>query len=240
MAAELRVGRPTRRWLARVDRKTRDAEVRIRCRILLKVIQGESRFAAARALGCAPSTAWRIVARFKAHGEGAVFDGRAENGTRKVDADVEAGIRAILTNTPQEYDFPRPTWTLELLARVIEDVLEVVVSVAHLWKVLRRLRVRWGTARPFLLCPWKAARRVARIASLRRLAARTVAGGVVVFSDEVDLHLNRKIGRDWMLPGTQRQILTPGKNEKRYLAGAYDPLRQRLVYVEGDRKASWL
>ena len=43
-----------------------------------------------------------------------------------------------------------------------------------------------------------------------------------------------------MLPGTQRMVLTPGNNEKRYLAGAYEPLRQRLVYVEGERKASWL
>ena len=43
-----------------------------------------------------------------------------------------------------------------------------------------------------------------------------------------------------MLPGTQRVVVTPGNNEKRQLAGAYDPLHQRLVYVEGDRKASWL
>jgi transposase len=43
-----------------------------------------------------------------------------------------------------------------------------------------------------------------------------------------------------MLPGTQRLVLTPGNNEKRYLAGAYEPLNDRLVYVEGDRKASWI
>ena len=240
MAAELRVGRPTRRWLARVDRKTRDADVRIRCRILLKVARGESRAAAAHALGCAPSTACRIVARFQAYGEGAVFDGRGENGTRKVDADVEAGIRSILTKTPQEHGFSRPTWTLELIARVVAEVLDVELSVGHLWKILRRLRVRWGRPRPVVACPWKAARRRARIAFLRRLAARSCPREVVVFVDEVDLHLNPKIGPDWMLPGTQRLIMTPGKNEKRYLAGAYDHREKRLVYVEGDRKASWL
>lgn len=240
MAAELRVGRPTRRWLARLDRRTRDADVRIRCRILLKVSRGESRSSAAHALGCAPSTAWRIVARFRAHGGVAVFDGRTENGTRKIDADVEAGILSILQKTPQEYDFPRPTWTLELLAGVIAQVLEVVISTAHLWKVLRRLKVRWGRPKPVVACPWKAAKRKARIAFLRRLTAQASPGEVVVFVDEVDLHLNPKIGPDWMLPGVQRLVMTPGKNEKRYLAGAYDPKHQRLVYVEGDRKASWL
>jgi transposase len=43
-----------------------------------------------------------------------------------------------------------------------------------------------------------------------------------------------------MLPGTQRLVLTPGNNEKCYLAGAYDPWNHRLVYVAGDRKASWI
>lgn len=43
-----------------------------------------------------------------------------------------------------------------------------------------------------------------------------------------------------MLPGTQRLVLTPGKNEKRYLAGAFEPLNHRLVYVEGDGKVNWL
>jgi hypothetical protein len=43
----------------------------------------------------------------KSSSTGAVSDGRGENGTRKVDADVEAKIRAILTNKAQEYDFAR-------------------------------------------------------------------------------------------------------------------------------------
>lgn len=240
MSAELRVGRPVRRRLARLDRKTRDADVRIRCRILLKVMRGESGRAVARALGCSPSTVGRIVARFRVYGEAAVEDGRRDNGTAKVDADVAGGIAAILTKTPQEYGFARPTWTLEVLARVIAEVLHVELSVGHLWKVLRRMRVRWGRPRPVVVCPWKAARRAARIAFLRRVAARERPGEVVVFADEVDLHLNPKIGPDWMLPGVQRRVRTPGQNEKRYLAGAYDPRRQRLVYVEGDHKASWL
>ena len=62
----------------------------------------------------------------------------------------------------------------------------------------------------------------------------------MVYADELDIHLNPKIGPDWMLPGTQRLVLTLGNNEKRYLAGAYEPLNGRLVYVEGDRKASWI
>src|SRR5437867_8317420 len=79
-AAGLSLARPTRPRLVRLDRKTRDADLRIRCRVALKVAEGMSCTEAARALGCAPSTAARIVARFRRHGEAGLIDGRSENG----------------------------------------------------------------------------------------------------------------------------------------------------------------
>jgi len=42
------------------------------------------------------------------------------------------------------------------------------------------------------------------------------------------------------LPGIKRLVLTPGKDQKRYLAGAFTPWHGRLAYVEGDRKVGWL
>ena len=35
--------------------------------------------------------------------------------------------------------------------------------------------------------------------------------------------------RNTSRPGTQRLVVTPGKNQKHYLAGVSDPLRQRFV-----------
>ena len=240
MSGQLPLARSTRRRLVRLDRKSKDADLRIRCRVVLKVAEGMSCTAAARALNCASSTAARIVARFRRHGETSLIDGRHDNGNAKVDADVRAGIVAILEQRPPAYAFTRPTWTLEVIAQVVERVLHVTLSIGHLWKVLHRARVRWGRPRPVVACPWKAARRVRRIARLKRLAAHRSPHEALFYVDEVDIHLNPKIGPDWMLPGSQRLIMTPGKNEKRYLAGAYDPIHQRLIYVEGDRKASWL
>src|SRR6185312_7567813 len=54
----------------------------------------------------------------------------------------------------------------------------------------------------------------------------------VLYSDEVDIHLNPKIGRDWMLRGHQRRIVTPGNNEKFYLAGALD-VRTGCLHTTG-------
>jgi len=240
MVQALRLRRATRLWLARLKRKARDADLRDRCRVLLKVHAGKSPHAAAREIGCAPWTACRIVARFVAEGEASVFDGRGGNGRCKVGPEVLAGIVALLQHTPERYGFLRPTWTLELLARVIAQELQVTLSVGHVWKVVKRLKVRWGRPRPVVSCPWPQVRRERRLAELRRLALHPGPREVVVYADEVDLHLNPKIGPDWMLPGVQRRVVTPGKNQKHYLAGAYDPHRGQFVGVDGDRKATWL
>lgn len=240
MIAKLWLQRPARRRVQKLDRRSVSADQRVRCRVVLKVAGGLSCNAAARELGCAPSTAVRIVARFQAEGEAALWDRRSENGSRKVDDDVRGGVREILTGSPEDHGFTRPTWTLEVLRAVVEQVLGVALSLACLWALLRRIGARWGRPRPIVACPWKAARRQRRIAELQRLVASASDSNVVVYGDEVDIHLNPKLGPDWMLPGMQRLVLTPGNNEKRYLAGAFEPLHGRLVYVEGDRKVSWL
>lgn len=240
MRSRIRLCRAVRRRLQRLDHKTRDADLRIRCRIILKVAQGLSGRAAAREVRCVPSTAARIVARFLAENEASLYDRRAENGQRKVDEDARQGLLEILLKTPDAFGFQRSTWSLELLARVAAQELRVQVSVGHLWKVLRDLKVRWGCAKPIVACPWRAARRLRRIRALRQLQRNPGPRELVLYEDEVDIHLNPRIGRDWMLPGQQKLVLTPGQNQKAFLAGAYNPKTGRIVCVDGDRKAVWL
>jgi transposase len=240
MNAQLLLSRPVRRRVQKLDRRSADADQRIRCRVVLKVATGLSCNAAAREVGCVPSTAVRIVARFRAQGEAALWDRRSENGARKVDDDLRSGVWQLLTGSPEDHGFTRPTWTLEILRMVVAQGLGVVLSLTSLWALVRRIGARWGRPRPIVACPWQIARRQRRIAALKRLAASASDPEIVVYADEVDIDLNPKLGPDWMLPGTQRLVLTPGKNEKRHLAGAFEPRRGHLVYVEGDRKASWL
>ncbi len=240
MSCDFSLSRPRRRRLVRIMKATRETGVLVRCQILLRVAEGASARAAALQVGCVPSTGWTIVTRFRREGESSLIDRRVENGSRKVDPDIEEGIRQILRYTPAHFGHRRPTWTLEILAAVIASNLRVVLSVGHLWKVLRRMRVRWGRPRPVVFCPWKPRARRRRLAELKSLFQNPRPGEVVLFEDEVDLHLNPRIGPDWMLPGTQRLVITPGRNQKRYLAGAFDPRGGHFVYVEGERKVSGL
>jgi len=43
MVQQLRLRRATRLWLTRLDRKARDADLRVRCRVLLKLHAGQAR-----------------------------------------------------------------------------------------------------------------------------------------------------------------------------------------------------
>jgi transposase len=59
------------------------------------------------------------------------------------------------------------------------------------------------------------------------------------YEDEVAIHLNPKIELDWMVEGQQKEVETPGKNQKRYLAGALEVRTRLLIWVEGERKTSY-
>ena len=61
-------------------------------------------------------------------------------------------------------------------------------------------------------------------------------GEIVLFLDEVEIHLNPKTGSSWTLAGNQNYFRTPGCNEKRCLASVLDHKTRNLTQVEGDRK----
>jgi transposase len=82
MNAKLLLHRAARWRIHKLDRRGATADQRIRCRIVLKVGDGLSCNAAAREPGCAPLTAVRIVARFRAEGEAALLDSRGGSARR--------------------------------------------------------------------------------------------------------------------------------------------------------------
>ena len=59
-----------------------------------------------------------------------------------------------------------------------------------------------------------------KLRRIKRLLARLPAYETAVFQDEVDVHLNPKIGPCWMLVGEQATVETPGNNVKRHVAGS--------------------
>jgi hypothetical protein len=62
--------------------------------------------------------------------------------------------------------------------------------------------------------------RVEKLARIRGAFEQLRAGVALFFADELDISLLPKVGYQWMLKGEQVDVMTPGTNEKRYLAGA--------------------
>jgi transposase len=234
------MSRAERRRLIRKGRKSGEPATAARFLIVAKLAAGQTQAEVSRALELAPSTVSRTAATFLLCGEAGLYDRRATNGFSKVDADFAREVAVVLEKVPLDFGWQRPTWTRELLCLELEKRGFDRVAVCTMGRTLARLGARLGTPKPVVACPWKSDRRRARIAELRALEANATMSEPVFYADEVDIHLNPKVGRDWMLPGRQRLLITPGKNQKYYLAGALDVLTGKLIVTGAERKNSSL
>jgi transposase len=218
----------------------RDAGTRTRYLILFKLQAGRSPDVIANFLGIHRDTVYRVAKRFRERGELGLRDGRRHNGPHKLSKDFLNTLDRLVRGSPQDHGHRRPTWTRELLLLTLLPLGFPKVHVATLSRALARIRARRARPRPTVGCPWSKRRKARRLKQLRELIEGLPKDEVAVYEDEVDIHLNPKIGYDWMGYGQQKEVVTPGKNVKRYLAGALDVRTGALHYVEGAQKDSWL
>ena len=220
--------------------RARDAGLRCRCKVVLALVQGTAPAMIAHGGLCAKSHVYRVAERFLTEGLPGLADKREDNGERKITQPYRSELIRLIDESPQEFGYRRPTWTQELLTLVLADRTGIAISISAMCRLLGRMGIGLRRPKPIVNCPWKKAHRTRRLRALQRLVADLPADEVVLYLDEVDIHLNPKIGPDWMRRGVQKEVLTPGCNEKRYLAGAWDAETHRLIYVEGERKNSLL
>lgn len=229
------MSRAQRRYLIRIGRRSGDPETALRFLAIARLGLGRSSVQVATDLEIARSTVVKAAHRFAGQGVAGLYDQRFRNGTPKVSDAFRQHVGRLLRNTPEDFGWSRPTWTRELLCLQMERDGWPRVAVCTMGRALARLGARLGTPKPIVLCPWPRDARMRALAAIRRLEAGASTEEPVLYSDEVDIHLNPKIGKDWMLRGRQRRIVTPGKNQKFYLAGALD-VRTGKLHTTGEAK----
>ena len=233
-----------RRWdhrrLQRLMRTTRDAGVRSRALIVLHAAAGKGTAQIADAVGYDPSAVLKVLHRYRTEGDAGLRDHREDNGHAKVDDVLRAALATLVSGSPEDDGWARPTWTQELLARQLARDTGVRVSESTVGRMLAALGARWGMARPTVACPWGTRAQGRRVRAIERRLARLPAGEEAFYEDEVDIHLNPRIGRDWMLPREQKTVLTPGQNQKHYLAGALHTRTGQVLWVGNGKKNSYL
>lgn len=226
--------------LCRALGRCTNARQRTRYLIIVNLNIGRSVVDIVGALQVGRSTVYDVAKRFREHGEVGLVDRREENGERKLDKAYLVKLSEVVAASPQDFGWRRPTWTRELLTETMWWETDVRIHVSTMSTALKIISARQGRPKPTVGCPWSKRAKNRRLRALRRLVETLPDDEVAVYEDEVDIHLNPKIGSDWMVRGQQKEVLTPGKNVKRYLAGAIDSRTGELIWVEGEKKNTLL
>jgi putative transposase len=150
----------------------------------------------------------------------------------------QRSLVALVKRRPSAYGWCRTRWSCQVLSLELKARRGYRVSRETVRRTLHCLGYRWKRAR-------HTARdddpeRVSKLARIRYITEHLRPPEVLFFIDELDIHLLPKLGYEWMLKATQAEIMTPGQNQKHYLAGALNYLSGEITHVMAERKNRYL
>jgi putative transposase len=206
--------------------------------VLLLCAAGRNPTDIAAFLFCSRSSIYRIVRLYRAQKLGFTVDAegqcRAPVRTTILMPWMKRSLGALLKVPPRTYGWCRTRWSCATLAAQLKTKHGLEVSA---WTVRRWLHeMGWVWKRAKLVAKDTDPLRVERLAWIRWHAERLRAYEVMVFADELDIHLLPKVGAAWMPKGRQEEVMTPGTNEKHYLAGALNLATGKILHCLGPRK----
>ena len=146
------------------SRGSGDAVLPCRCKVILALVQGKSPTLIEESGLCSSCQVYRVANRFIDQGPQRLPDRREDNGENKVTELYELELLSVLTRSPRNHGYLKPTWTQELLARVLAARTGITVSVTTMSRLLKQHRIRLGRPKPVVKCPWPKARKMRRLA----------------------------------------------------------------------------
>jgi transposase len=198
----------------------------------------------AAVLFCSRSTVYRVVKAYRAGQLAGLAEGR-EGGPEclfrrlTVLAPVlQRSLGAILHSVPRLCGWCRTRWSCATIALELQARRGVVVSGETVRRWLHELGWVWKRAK--LRAKDDDPQRVEKLARIRCAFEQVRAGVALFFADELDINLLSKVGSQWMPKGEQVEVMTPGTNEKRHLAGALDITTGTIAHCVWYRKPTGL
>ncbi len=190
----------------------------------------------ARLLCAARSSIGRWIKWFTLHGVEGLKSLRPGRDPRWSVADILQILPLLIQHSPKDFGWLRSRWSTELLALVINRLFDVKLHRSTLHRYLKQADMVWRRAAPTLKIKDPHYEEKQRV--IEQAMAQKQTEHPVFYQDEVDIDLNPKIGADWMLKGQQKRVITPGQNQKHYLAGALHSGTGKIHYVSGSSKSS--
>jgi transposase len=210
--------------------------------ILLLCAVGRNPTEIADVLFCSRSSVYRTVRAYRAGTLGLEpdEDGRLSppRRTTVLMPTVQRSLVALLKGPPRAYGWCRTRWSCATLALTLQTTRGITVSAETMRRWVHA--VGWVWKRAKLVAKDDDPQRVNRLARIRHVFEPLKFCEAMVFADEWDLHLLPKVGCAWMPKGTQLEVMTPGQNQKQYLAGALDLGTGTLHHCLGERKTNAL
>ena len=155
----------------------------------------------------------------------------------KVNGECKKALEDAVDQDLRDAGKPFSVWTcLDLAKHLVEKGFELV-SDETIRRALHRLDFR--VLRPVLSINSPDEQYETKAAHLKECQQLARDGKMILlYEDEIDLNLLPGIIRCWSRRGSQRKILTPGQNVKRYGFGAVNFMTGRLTYHVGEHKNS--
>lgn len=228
--------RAVRRRLRRVVQKHSDGDYRRRAMALLLLNQGKDVSDIARTLKASRNSVRHWRHRYAQYGEAGLVPEPRGRREETVNERLCATLLTLVQAQPGDYGYLRSRWTSEMLAERVYEALAIPIHASTVRRLLPKLGVVWNRARPTLCI--KDRRKARKMKAIRKALERASDTHPVFYVDEADIDLNPRIGYGWMQRGQQTTVPTPGKNQKRYLAGALNAKTGKVVWVEWEKKNS--
>jgi len=210
--------------------------------IVLSCAAGHKPTTVAAVLCCSRSSVYRTV---RAYQEGIVGLEHDDQGrllppmrTTVLVPTLRRSLLALLKASPRAYGWCRTHWCGATLALTLEAKRGITVSAETMRRWLHEIGRVWKRAK--LVAKDDDPQRVCRLARIRWGFEQLKPSEVLVFADELDIHLLPKVWCAWMPKGSQVAVTTPGQNAKHDLAGALDLTTGTLHYCLGARNTNAL
>jgi transposase len=198
----------------------------------------------AAVLFCSRSTVYRVVRTYRA-GHWQELAEEAETGRASplrwpwvLAPGLKRSVLAIVQAVPRACGWCRTRWSCATIALELQARRGIEVSGETVRRWLHELGWEWKRAK--LVAKDDDPQRVEKLARIRLAFEQVQAGVALFFADELDISLLPKVGYQWMPKGAQVEILTPGTNQKRYLAGALESSTGAIQHCVWYRKTTGL
>jgi transposase len=223
--------------LKHLYRHTDSADIRSRCQMILLSGQGHTAAEIAELTFFDQDTVLFWFDRYEAEGLVGLQDRPRSGRPPKMTGSSRDDLQQAADQDPREAGHSFSVWTCNDLAHFLAQKGHPRVTGETIRRHLRDLDFR--IVRPVLSINSPDPDYNVKVERLEELKAQAHRGEIILlYEDEVDLHLLPGIIGCWTRRGQQRKIPTPGQNQKRYGFGAVNFITGQITRLIGEHKNS--